>query len=73
MNRDRTLSGPATGGPSVPAAPAKRPSRWSPANWPVRWKVLAIVLVPLLLAGGFGAAAGAEITARSTVSPTRCP
>ena len=38
------------------AAPrqAKRPSRWSMANWPVRWKVLAIVLVPLLLAAAFG-------------------
>ncbi|WP_293236229.1 ATP-binding protein [Mycolicibacterium sp.] len=24
------------------------------ANWPVRWKVFAIVLVPLLLAGAFG-------------------
>lgn len=35
-------------------APAKRPSRWSPANWPVRWKVLAIVLVPLILAATFG-------------------
>ncbi|MBO0677837.1 sensor histidine kinase [Mycolicibacterium sp. S2-37] len=34
--------------------PSKRPARWSPANWPVRWKVLAIVLVPLILAGTFG-------------------
>jgi signal transduction histidine kinase len=34
--------------------PAKRPSRWSIANWPVRWKVFAIVLVPLVLAGTFG-------------------
>jgi signal transduction histidine kinase len=33
---------------------AKRPSRWSIANWPVRWKVFAIVLVPLVLAGAFG-------------------
>ncbi|MCW2627235.1 HAMP domain-containing protein, partial [Mycobacterium sp.] len=33
---------------------AKRPSRWSIANWPVRWKVFAIVLVPLVLAGTFG-------------------
>lgn len=32
----------------------KRPSRWSLRNWPVRWKVFAIVLVPLLLAGAFG-------------------
>jgi signal transduction histidine kinase len=34
--------------------PAKRPSRWSISNWPVRWKVFAIVLVPLVLAGVFG-------------------
>ena len=34
--------------------PAKRPSRWSIANWPVRWKVFAIVLLPLVLAGTFG-------------------
>jgi signal transduction histidine kinase len=34
--------------------PPKRPSRWSLSNWPVRWKVVAIVLVPLLLAGVFG-------------------
>lgn len=39
-----------------PFATPKRPSRWSPANWPVRWKVLAIVLVPLILAGAFGGA-----------------
>ena len=37
----------------APAA-AKRPSRWSLKNWPVRWKVFAIVLVPLILAGAFG-------------------
>jgi len=34
--------------------PVKRPSRWSPANWPVSRKVLAIVLVPLILAATFG-------------------
>jgi signal transduction histidine kinase len=39
--------------PNAPP-PAKRPSRWSIANWPVRWKVFAIVLVPLVLAGTFG-------------------
>lgn len=32
----------------------KRPSRWSVRNWPVRWKVLAIGLLPMLLAGFFG-------------------
>lgn len=36
------------------AQPAKRPARWAISNWPVRWKVVAIVLVPLLLAGAFG-------------------
>ena len=34
--------------------PIKRPSRWSLTNWPVRWKVLAIVLVPLVVAATFG-------------------
>jgi signal transduction histidine kinase len=36
------------------AAPASRPSRWSPSNWSVRWKVLAIVLIPTALAVTFG-------------------
>ncbi|RAV02624.1 ATP-binding protein, partial [Mycobacterium colombiense] len=36
------------------AAPAKRPPSWSLSNWPVGWKVLAIVLVPLVLATVFG-------------------
>src|SRR5690349_9521413 len=36
------------------AQPTKRPPRWAMSNWPVRWKVFAIVLVPLLLAGVFG-------------------
>ena len=40
----------------APATPqAKRPPAWALSNWPVRWKVLAIALVPLLLATGFGA------------------
>lgn len=47
------------GAPAVPASvtaqPHKRPPRWSLGNWPVRWKVLAIALVPLLLATTFGA------------------
>ncbi len=34
--------------------PVKRPNRLSLSNWPVRWKVLAIALVPLLLAAVFG-------------------
>jgi signal transduction histidine kinase len=33
---------------------AKRPPRWWLTNWPVRWKVFAIVLVPIALAGTFG-------------------
>ena len=36
------------------APPPKRPRRWALSNWPVRWKVFAIVLVPLVLAGAFG-------------------
>src|ERR1700756_4318557 len=38
----------------TPVAPAKRPSRWSPSNWSVRWKVLAIVVVPLAVAVALG-------------------
>ncbi|MGB3232979.1 MAG: HAMP domain-containing protein, partial [Mycobacterium sp.] len=33
---------------------AKRPSRFALSNWPVRWKVLAILVVPLVLACVFG-------------------
>ncbi|OBK28490.1 histidine kinase [Mycobacterium asiaticum] len=47
------------GAPAVPPTPTakaqKRPARWSLANWPVRWKVFAIALVPLVLAATFGA------------------
>ncbi|ETZ27516.1 histidine kinase-, DNA gyrase B-, and HSP90-like ATPase family protein [Mycobacterium intracellulare MIN_052511_1280] len=35
-------------------AAAKRPPAWSLSNWPVGWKVLAIVLVPLILVTVFG-------------------
>ncbi|CAN5436397.1 sensor histidine kinase [soil metagenome] len=42
----------AGGAPHPP--PITKPSRWSPANWPVRWKVVAIAAVPLLLAAVFG-------------------
>ncbi len=38
----------------VTRAPAKRPSRFAPSNWPVAWKVFAIAFVPLVLAGTFG-------------------
>ncbi|MFV9634133.1 ATP-binding protein [Mycobacterium neumannii] len=37
-----------------PERPVKRPSRFALSNWPVRWKVLAIVLVPLIVAATFG-------------------
>src|SRR6476619_7799163 len=40
--------------PKQQQRPARRPSRWSISNWPVRWKVFAIVLVPLVLAGALG-------------------
>lgn len=43
----------ADGDAQSPARP-KRPTRWSLRNWPVRRKVFAIVLVPLILAGAFG-------------------
>jgi signal transduction histidine kinase len=32
----------------------KRPATWSLRNWPVRWKVVAIVALPLVLAMVFG-------------------
>ena len=41
--------------PAGGASLVKRPPAWSLSNWPVRWKVLAIVLVPLVLAAVFGA------------------
>ena len=44
-----------TDAPAGRAAPVKRPPAWSLSNWSVRWKVLAIVLVPLVLATVFGA------------------
>ncbi len=50
------------GGPE-PKPPAKRPPRWSLTNWQVRWKVIALALVPLLLAGTFG---GLRIYASAT-------
>ncbi len=39
---------------SAAAQAVKRPSRWALSNWPVGWKVFAIVLVPLVLAATFG-------------------
>nr|WP_163753673.1 sensor histidine kinase [Mycobacterium botniense] len=36
------------------AGAAKRPPSWSLGNWPVRWKVVAIALIPLLLSMVFG-------------------
>ncbi len=50
---------PSDGGPAADAADdpdrsATRPRRWAVSNWPVRWKVLAIVIVPLVLAATLG-------------------
>ena len=45
------------GAPEVPAVEAGRPKRppsWSLRNWPVGWKVVAIALVPLILASVLG-------------------
>lgn len=39
----------------VTPTPVKRPRAWSLRNWPVRWKVLAIALIPLILATALGA------------------
>jgi signal transduction histidine kinase len=36
------------------SASTKRPASWSLRNWPVRWKVVAIVALPLALAMVFG-------------------
>jgi signal transduction histidine kinase len=36
------------------SASAKRPPAWSLGNWPVRWKVVAIVVLPLVLSMVFG-------------------
>jgi signal transduction histidine kinase len=36
------------------SASTKRPGTWSMGNWPVRWKVVAIVALPLALAMVFG-------------------
>ncbi len=46
-----------TGDPEIDAtetATARRPPKWSMRHWPVRWKVVAIALVPLVLAVAFG-------------------
>nr|WP_234825722.1 ATP-binding protein [Mycolicibacter senuensis] len=51
---DPALDGLADREKESAAAAVKRPSRWSVRNWPVRWKVLAIALLPMLLAGVFG-------------------
>ena len=34
--------------------PIDRPNRWSPSNWPARWKLFVIAALPLLLAGVLG-------------------
>ena len=40
-------------GPSVAASPGSR--SWSPSGWPLRWKVAAILVLPVVLAMTFGA------------------
>jgi signal transduction histidine kinase len=55
-NSVEAVSSEFTDAPAGGAARAqhlKRPPAWSLSNWPVRWKVLAIVLVPLVLATVF--------------------
>ncbi|MCV7421802.1 HAMP domain-containing protein [Mycobacterium yunnanensis] len=37
-----------------PRQTTARPSRWALSNWPVGWKVFAIVVLPLLLVGVLG-------------------
>ncbi len=39
---------------SAQSGSTKRPATWSLRNWPVRWKVVAIVALPLALAMVFG-------------------
>jgi signal transduction histidine kinase len=39
---------------SAEAGPVTRPGRWAVSNWPVHWKVLAIALVPMLMAAVLG-------------------
>ena len=41
-------------GNGAESSTVKRPASWSLRNWPVRWKVAAIVMVPLVLAMVFG-------------------
>ena len=41
-------------GNGAESSTVKRPASWSVRNWPVRWKVVAIVVVPLVLAMVFG-------------------
>nr|WP_204804070.1 sensor histidine kinase [Mycobacterium riyadhense]VTO95129.1 sensory histidine kinase CreC [Mycobacterium riyadhense] len=45
---------PAVQAPQPAPKRQKRPPAWSLRNWPVRWKVFAIALVPLILATAFG-------------------
>jgi signal transduction histidine kinase len=44
----------AAAAPGIPATRRKRPRTWGLRNWPVGWKVVAIALVPLVLATVFG-------------------
>lgn len=58
----RPTTAAAAGTPGIP----KRPPAWALGNWPVRWKVAVIVLVPLVLATGFGGLRLASTTADSS-------
>ncbi|MGH3674155.1 MAG: HAMP domain-containing sensor histidine kinase [Mycobacterium sp.] len=54
FTQQELVDGVVTETEAPPPAPTKRSSRWALKNWPVRRKVIAIVLVPLILAGAFG-------------------
>ncbi len=56
----------AEGAHTPEAAAVRRPSRWSVRNWPVRWKVFAIALLPLALAGLFGGLRVSDALAESS-------
>ncbi|MFZ3345854.1 MAG: ATP-binding protein [Mycobacterium sp.] len=48
------VKSPITENNSAESTAAQRPASWSLRNWPVRWKVVAIVALPLVLAMVFG-------------------
>ncbi|MGC2799467.1 MAG: HAMP domain-containing protein, partial [Mycobacterium sp.] len=59
---------------SAESSSMKRPASWSLRNWPVRWKVVAIVALPLVLAmvfGGFGVAGALDDAHRLRLAANR--